>query len=281
MFGEVEEVSLVEFILKKRIKRSVDFKEFSIDDSSIEVIIIQIFNSLDVDIIKVYSNSTFYIGFLFLEDKRKMKEIEEDWRYFFRWREYQFGFLNRIIISVNNRRMYKCNICGGLYRYKFSFKRYYLRNYINCQYFSKVVVINCMISVFTQYFLMVEENGEEMVDRIQNLIFNSINDSDINLNYKFDDVNNDINEDEGFNDIVSNVEEILEEFVFDINFDEKYFETGLFLGLYRCNVCNRLYDKAFEFADYLKEYFEVFDFKIFVCGFCNMIFKFKMNFVRY
>jgi hypothetical protein len=279
MFGDVEEVSLAELIPKKRLKQSVDSKESTTEDPTTEAITTQIFNSLDVDTIKVYSSTN--TGLEFLEtDKKKFKEIEDNWNYPPKKREYQFGFLNRIATSVNNRCMYKCNICGGLYRHKFSLKRHYLRNHINCQYLSKAAITNCMISVSSQYHSMVKENGKEAMNNIHNHIHIKIEEADTSLDEKSDEVANDTNEEES-SDTASNNEEIINEPGVDINPDEKYTESGLFPGLYRCNACSKLFDKAPELTDHTKEHSEIPDAKTFACSLCNMTFKFKMNLVRH
>ncbi|XP_061189903.1 uncharacterized protein LOC133197737 [Saccostrea echinata] len=280
IFGDVEEVSLAELIPKKRTKRSVDSQESVTEDPTTEAITTQIFNSLDVDTIKVYSTSNGGSEF-FEADKKKIKEIEDNWKYPPKRREYQFGFLNRIATSVNNRRMYKCNICGGLYRHKFSLKRHYLRNHINCQYLSKAAITNCMISVASQYHAVVQENGEEAVNRIHTNIHIKLEDGDTNYDEKSDDSASETVEEESFTDTASNTEENLDESLADINPDEKFTESGLYPGLYRCNVCNKLFDKAPELTDHTKEHSEVPDAKTFACSLCNMTFKFKMNLVRH
>uniref|UniRef100_T1IL67 C2H2-type domain-containing protein n=1 Tax=Strigamia maritima TaxID=126957 RepID=T1IL67_STRMM len=45
------------------------------------------------------------------------------------------------------RKVYKCDVCGGVYRHAFSLKRHYLRTHINYEYLSEADISNCNISV--------------------------------------------------------------------------------------------------------------------------------------
>ena len=43
----------------------------------------------------------------------------------------------------NGRRVFRCDICSGVYRHSFSLKRHYVRCHINFKYLTKVDIIQC------------------------------------------------------------------------------------------------------------------------------------------
>ena len=48
--------------------------------------------------------------------------------------------------SRHGRKVYKCDICSGVYRHAFSLKRHYIRNHINLKYVSRADIMNCQIN---------------------------------------------------------------------------------------------------------------------------------------
>ena len=59
---------------------------------------------------------------------------------------YQFDLKPyHVVKSRVGRKVFKCDICSGVYRHSFSLKRHYIRNHINYIYVSKTDLLNCNI----------------------------------------------------------------------------------------------------------------------------------------
>ncbi|KAG8180017.1 hypothetical protein JTE90_020972 [Oedothorax gibbosus] len=60
---------------------------------------------------------------------------------------FQFRVKDFNVISKKDDKKYKCHVCNGIYRQKFSLKRHFLRNHINIEYISYSDISNCKINV--------------------------------------------------------------------------------------------------------------------------------------
>lgn len=70
-----------------------------------------------------------------------------EWNYPPKGDEFLFELKNHHVIRKDNKKLYKCDICMGLYKHMFSLKRHYLRNHINYKYVSKADITNCLINL--------------------------------------------------------------------------------------------------------------------------------------
>ncbi|KAL4236750.1 histone-lysine N-methyltransferase [Mactra antiquata] len=61
--------------------------------------------------------------------------------------EYNFELKKHHVVKDNGKKIYRCDICLGLYKHMFSLKRHYLRNHINYKYISKADMTNCLINL--------------------------------------------------------------------------------------------------------------------------------------
>lgn len=61
--------------------------------------------------------------------------------------EYSFELKKHHMVTENGKKLFKCDICLGLYKHMFSLKRHYLRNHVNYKYLSKSDMANCLINL--------------------------------------------------------------------------------------------------------------------------------------
>ena len=59
--------------------------------------------------------------------------------------EFQFDLLPRHVEMQASKKIYRCDICNGVYRHAFSLKRHYIRNHINYLYICEADRLNCCI----------------------------------------------------------------------------------------------------------------------------------------
>ena len=205
-------------------------------------------------------------------DEEKLKEIETNWTYPLRHNEYQFEIQGHFAISMNNRRMYKCDICAGLYRHTFSLKRHYLRNHINCCYLSKADICNCMIVFPSQYLAIQRANNADVLEKMSERLKmpklvkerkgmgsheNSV-EKEIDLLLRENSEMHENSEGHEKSEVVS----------------VKSFEgEKKLLGLYRCNVCNKLFDEREWLISHTENHPVLPDAKLFACLLCNMTFR--------
>lgn len=94
--------------------------------------------------------------------------------------EYNFELKKHHVVTEKGKKLYKCDICLGLYKHMFSLKRHYLRNHVNYKYLSKSDMTNCLINLAQVKHLMqkkfpeeVQCNGNETKEIIEDKIENS------------------------------------------------------------------------------------------------------------
>lgn len=76
------------------------------------------------------------------EDEIKAEESVDGTKYFqFEVKPYH------IVKSRLGRKVFKCEICSGVYRHSFSLKRHYIRNHINYAFVSRTDLLHCNIAL--------------------------------------------------------------------------------------------------------------------------------------
>ncbi|XP_063409874.1 uncharacterized protein LOC134693098 [Mytilus trossulus] len=175
------------------------------------------------------------------EEKRQLAEIEASWTYPANNQEYQFEHLQSYAVIKNGRRFYKCDICSGIYRHTFSLKRHYLRNHINCRYLSKADMANCLV-VPAQQWLDIKHANEE-----------------------------------------SSLNQCLAKLASGTSLLESYGDqSGVNTpGLYRCCICNKLFDVLQTLTEHTQDHPATPDQKFFGCDQCKMRFTFHQNLLRH
>lgn len=172
---------------------------------------------------------------------KELAEIEASWKYPSPGREYQFEHLACYAVTKNGRRFYKCDVCSGIYRHTFSLKRHYLRNHINCRYLSKADLVNCLVVPAQQWLDTKHANDETTLNKCGQKLESAT------------------------------------------ALSEKYNENCEVTspGLYRCCICNKLYDDLETLKEHTQNHPATPHEKFFGCDQCKMRFTFHQNLLRH
>lgn len=241
------------------------------------------------------------------EHNEEMSAIEKDWTYPARHFEYMFELKSDFSITQNGRRVYKCDICAGIYKHTFSLKRHYLRNHINCRYLSRTDIANCLIPIGQQQLAALKANNQEVHDKVKETLSKKITDGNVCKNIEnmkaksspgleCDEKLDTIDEEQISKDDESDEEEgkmVIDEIAEDINLDTKPENTtavkkknvikynGIRYGLFKCSICHKLYDELETLKSHTKDHPPVADEKGFPCDKCHMQFTYRQNLVRH
>ncbi|KAK3104417.1 hypothetical protein FSP39_001651, partial [Pinctada imbricata] len=204
------------------------------------------------------------------EDEEKLAEIEKNWKFPPRHNEYQFDIWGHFGIVMNNKRMYKCDICTCIYRQTFSLKRHYLRNHINCSYLNKSDMSNCMIAYSAQYLALLKNNSNSVMDKVTKRLKAPKQKTSNEISKSAETV------------VIKKENENSESATCSVTIkDNDIAGTAIFPGLYRCNVCNKLFDEKMNLMTHTKDHpLEGMD-RLHQCSSCSLTFRFKMNLVRH
>ncbi|KAH3695459.1 uncharacterized protein LOC127861477 isoform X2 [Dreissena polymorpha] len=86
-----------------------------------------------------------------------------DWDYPKSGCEYTFDLMSCHVVNQAGKKVYKCDICMGIYKHMFSLKRHYLRNHVNYEYLSKADITNCLINLAQVKHYMSSKSGWKSV----------------------------------------------------------------------------------------------------------------------
>lgn len=195
------------------------------------------------------------------------------------------------------RKMFQCDVCSGVYRHCFSLKRHYLRNHINRRYISRVDALNCNITFF-------EPEEEEKSAAVNNGAKTDKRDDergpvepqDSSPRVKAASGRNDKNsEKEGKEKEEEEVVTTLQLDVEEIGSNDVTESTAKAVrgrkssaagamhlpGLFRCYVCEKLFDKVGSLKSHFSENHASGADKRFACRHCQMQFKHRQNLVRH
>lgn len=170
------------------------------------------------------------------------EEEDEEFYYFFETRQCN-------VIENKGTKLYKCDVCKGVYRYAFSLKRHFLRNHINCKYLSEADISNCMINVVQQDMVAKRQPTGRRAK------LNSSSPANNRASSKPQFVSNSVSRSE----------------------------------LYRCSLCSELFDYIEDLVEHTHHHMtsppsvaSMVPVKTqLVCSTCNMKFTYKQNFIRH
>lgn len=182
------------------------------------------------------------------EDSNKEDPVEANWVYPEKEHEYQFDLQSTFAIVSNGRRMYKCDICSGIYRHTFSLKRHYLRNHINCRYLSQMDIGNCMISVSQQHTAILNANDSKALKKVDQFLAKKSNKDSPTATVKE---------------------------------EKKPSKSIVMPGLYCCHDCYKLFEYVEDLITHTQDHPPVHNEKQFACDKCHMRFPYKQNLVRH
>ena len=207
---------------------------------------------------------------------------------------------HHITKSRHGRKVFRCDICSGIYRHAFSLKRHYIRNHINLKYVSRADILNCQINPESQD-MEPSDNGVESPSQGSGIVQDSKNglagQSDQTTNGPgatrqqcdkpvSDSLHSKTNPDGKDKDIsksddsskVNTQDSASEQNSLDqSNAKEKKQLSGLF----RCNVCSGIFDTAALLKSHLDNHPNFPSSKAFACDQCDMKFAHKQNLRRH
>jgi hypothetical protein len=193
------------------------------------------------------------------------------------------------------RKMFQCDVCSGVYRHCFSLKRHYLRNHINRRYISRVDALNCNITFC--------EPDEKKSTAVSNGAKPDKRDDEVNVEnggtdeprdssprIKSESGRNELDEKEKQEEIVTTLQMDVEEIGVNevteptkpvIGRKKSTAGTMHLPGLFRCYVCEKLFDKVNLLKAHFSECHATGADKRFACRHCQMQFKHRQNLVRH
>lgn len=184
--------------------------------------------------------------------------------------EYSFEILSHYCITGKmGKKLYQCDICSGVYRHAFSLKRHYLRNHIYCYYLSEADVSNCKIVISQQEGLIKNKPKNLPLKTAKNLEENPSG-KDMQKNV----ANSSLPKTEAAGGELTNETQTRPSV-------QTRPHPVLFPGLYRCNVCNKLFDYIEDLKSHTKDHPTVPTEKMFPCSQCDMKFAYKQNLMRH
>ena len=176
------------------------------------------------------------------DNNEEEAEEEEGFYYFFETRQCN-------VIENKGTKLYKCDVCKGVYHYAFSLKRHFLRNHINWKYLSEADISNCMINVVQQDMVAKRQPTRRRAK------LNSSSSANNCASSKPHFVSNSVSRSE----------------------------------LYRCSLCSELFDYIEDLVEHTHHHMTsppsvapmVAVKTHLVCSTCNMKFTYKQNFIRH
>ncbi|XP_069115483.1 uncharacterized protein [Argopecten irradians] len=237
-----------------------------------------------------------------------VESLEKSWSYPAKHLEYLFTLGPHFSITQNGRRVYRCDVCAGVYKHTFSLKRHYLRNHINCRYLSRADITNCMILIGQQQLAILKSNKKDLLQKVDNILSQTNKEEESKVQEKSESEMLKTGQENSEKDSIDRVrdqevesnkisdspecnlqepqqtpeqsEEIKKENTTEESSPSNNTLTSM-TGLYKCNICYRLFDEIEALKLHTKDHPKFLDVKGFACDKCEMRFTYKQNLVRH
>ncbi|OWF44053.1 uncharacterized protein LOC110458823 [Mizuhopecten yessoensis] len=252
--------------------------------------------------------------------------LEKSWTYPAKHHEYLFSLRPHFGTTQNGRRVYRCDVCSGVYKHTFSLKRHYLRNHVNCRYLSRADITNCMILIGQQQLAILKSNEKDLLQKIDETLVQTSNEDESNDTQRSDNESLDKKEEvsdsgskenemevdidssktdaskiqSSTNSTEKDLHDSQKEQISESSTEVKIKEENLTeespddemqsasdkplpskAGLYKCNICYKLFDEIEALKLHTQDHPKVLDVKGFSCDRCHMRFTYKQNLVRH
>ncbi|KAL5015172.1 hypothetical protein ScPMuIL_009442 [Solemya velum] len=200
-----------------------------------------------------------------------------EWQYAEPGTQFHFDIHKAESIFRNGIKVFRCDICDGVYKHVFSLKRHYLRNHVNCRYLTETDVSNSLVNIVQQQTGIANCLGNQTKKdtNVSNKEHDEIDDSSENSNPNLERLFCNESDLDSNSNTTKSVVDVKDE-------DKCNKSTGTATPpLYWCNLCNLLFDHSIDLREHIKNHPDVSDEKPFACDGCYMRFKYNKNLVRH